>query len=384
MKRAITSLCICATLSFAGCVDRGFDIADVSGEVTLGGEELVVPLADISPILLSDLIEENEFFNSGGENGTYQIAYTSYGDDPTKYERISIDGISIPNITGLSPQLEPITFSFGSLPTSLIFSAINKPIDIDFPTKIGDIMKIAKIDLSQPIEFSLPGQLAGQGTIDDRTLGILEMMELTTISATGESEVVFDATLEILEQLEKVDWVEFGCKDHPYGAPFQLNIDLLGIHDVVESGTLKLNVVFPEGYYLRDENGTDFPVATHNILSKEIALGAKQEAVDVLLYLHKIDYSDHTFKDGKLEINDHIIYSYDISVKLGKGSYNLNSMPQLAIKAEPQYKDVEVKINHFEIPKQEHTITNSFNGMPSGVEVEKIAFTKPRAKIIAP
>jgi hypothetical protein len=167
-------------------------------------------------------------------------------------------------------------------------------------------MDIEPIKIEQGIDFTLPSQISGQGTIDDSTLAILQMMQLATISSNGQNELVFDASLQILEQLEKIDWVEFGCEDHPYGAPFHLKVDLKGLSDVVGGGTFKLYLEFPEGYYLRDENGVDLPAATHNIFSKEIALDAKQKTLDIIIYLHRIDYSDHTFTGGKLEINDHI------------------------------------------------------------------------------
>ena len=373
MKKLFATLLCCGAFSLVGCIDRDFNIADTSGEITLGGEELVIPLADISEISLGDLLGDNDFLQEG-EKGIYQISFSSFGEDPTKFEKIAVDGIAIPNITGLSPKLEPISFSFGSLPTSLLFSAIEKPVALDIPTTIGNIMKIEAVKINTPIKFPLPNQISGLGTIDDRTLTLLEMMQMATISTSGTSELVFDAELEILEQLQKVDWVEFGCEEHPYGAPFDLKFDMKGLSGVVGGGTLTLNVRFPDGYYLRDENGVDMPTETHNIFSKEITISAKQKEVLAKVYLHKIDYSDHTFTGGKLKIDDHITYSYAISVNLGKGDYNLNSEPMLVVEAAPQYKDVEVKINHFEIPKQEYAITHSFNGMPGGVKVEKIAF----------
>ncbi|MBR2326009.1 MAG: hypothetical protein IKA49_01450 [Alistipes sp.] len=375
MKKALHLLCLCALFTLTGCIDRDFNIADMSGEMTVGGEELTLPLATLDKITLEKLLSEQEGISTD-ENGVYTISFTSFGDDKTKYEKLTLDGISIPNITNIAPQLNPITFSFGSLPSSLLFSAVEKPFELDFPTDIGDIMQINPIKMTQDISFELPSQISGQGTIDQSKLALLDAMNLSTISSHGESEAVFDASIEILEQLEKVDWVEFGCEDHPFGAPFYLDIDLKGINDVVASGTLKLNVNFPEGYYLRDENGVDFPAATHNILAKEITLAEKQKEVNLVVYLHKIDYSDHTFVNGKLKIDDHIRYSYDMDIKLGLGNYNLYSKPQIAFNSEPEYKDVEVKINHFDIPSHEYAISHTFNGIPKEVDIKKIAFTQ--------
>ena len=375
MKRVFSTLFVCIALAFVGCIDREFDIADTSGEITVGGEELLLPLGNVDKITLDELLAESEGISTD-ENGAYQIKFSSFGDDPTKYEKVSIEGFSIPNITNLAPTLEPIDFSFGSLPSSILFRAIEKPFPIDYPVSIGDVIIINPIDFKQEVDFSLPNEISGQGTIDDLTLSILEASQLNTITTKGEDEVVFQAKLQILEQLEKVDWVEFGCKDHPYGAPFDLKIDLKGLSDVIGGGTLKLNINFPEGYYLRDENGVDLPDATHNIISKEITLAPKQSEIDVLVYLHKIDYSDHTFVNGLLDIDDHIKYSYEISATLGKGNFNTNSKPQLSLQSTPEYKDVEVRIKHFELPEQEYTLTHSFNGIPSGVDIKKIAFTQ--------
>lgn len=375
MKRAFSALLVCASMLSVGCIDQDFNLADTSGEITVGGEELVVPLANIDKITLESILGETEGITNN-EEGVYQIAFSSFGEDPTKYEKVSIEGISIPNITGLSPELEPITFSFGELPTSLYFSGISKKLDLNLPTEIGQVMQIDPINISKPIDFAMPSQLSGQGIIDDKILAILNMTGYSTLSKSGSESAVFDATLEILEQLEKVDWVEFGCEDHPYGAPFSLKVDLKGLNDIVAGGSLKVNVTFPDGYYLRDENGADFPAATHNILDKNITIAPKQKEAEILVYLHKIDYSDKSFTNGKLEINDQISYSYDLTVNIGKGNYNLNSMPQITIQAEPKYKDVEVKINHFEVPAYEEFFTQSFNGMPSGVSIDKVAFTQ--------
>lgn len=375
MKKLVSIICTLCACAFVlhGCVDREFDLADVSGEVTIGGEELVVPLADINKVSLSSLLAEMEGITQN-EEGVYQISFSSFGEDPTKYEQVSIEGFSIPNITGLSPELDPISFSFGSLPTSLLLTAVDEVLDVELPTQVGNVVDIEPIAITQPIDFKLPSQLSGQGYLTPQILSLLNAMNLSTVATSGGDEMVFDAELTILPQLEKVDWVEFGCEDHPYGAPFNLKFETKGLGGVVGDGSVKINVTFPDGYYLRDENGVDFPVATHNVFSKEIALAPKQSEINMVVYLHKIDYSDHEFVGGKLKIDDHIKYSYDIAVKFAEGNYNLNSKPQLTVSAAPEYKDVEVKINHFEIPNVEHPLSYTFNGIPSGVDIEKIGF----------
>lgn len=381
MKRAFTSLCICAALSFAGCIDRSFDLAETSGEITVGGEELVVPLGEISKITLNDLIGENETLKPN-EEGVYQISYSSFGDDPTKYENISIDGLSIPNITGLSPKLDPISFSMESLPTSLHFRAINQKFDVEFPS-INEIMKIVPIKGEQGIDIAFPSILPKQGVIDDRMLQTLSFANATAISATDSWSTTFQAEITLLKELKQVDWVEFGSAEHPNGSPFQLVVDLQGLKDINGGGTLDVEVIFPKGYYLRDENGVDFPQATHNIYTKSLQIAPKQKQIIILMYLNKIDYSDEIFTEGLLEINDTISYSYKLNMEIGKGSYNLNSMPKISFEAAPEYKDVEIVINHFELPTIEHNLSYSFNGMPNGISIDKVAFTEDTNLVIS-
>ena len=365
-KGLLATLCGIASLA---CIDKDYVLNDVSREVTIGGEELVVPFANILPILLGDIVTENEFFNSGGEDGAYQILFSSYGDDPTKYESIKVDGISIPAITGLSPKLDPISFSFEELPTSLVMSGISEEFSVEFPT-IDNIVKIDPVQISKPLSVSLPVEgAATQGTLSEFIAARLPLVE-----CSDSDEVVFDAEISILEQLNQIDFVQFGCQQHPYGAPFEIKIDLNGLQDVNGGGKLKVRVEFPKGYYLRDEQGNDFPTATHNIFSREVVLEAKQKRLDFLVYLDRIDFGDYTFVDGLLKIDDHIKFGYDLELKLCGGNYNLAASPTFSLSAAPEYKDVEVVINHFDMEGVNYPLNYSFNGMPSGAEVEKVAF----------
>ena len=369
MKKVFTALSAGVALLFASCVDTEFDLGNISGEMTIGGEELVVPLADIDAITLNDLIGENEFITTDKE-GVYQISYSSFGDNPNKYESLKVDGISIPNITGLSPKLDPIQFSFQELPTKLTMRGISEKFEVDLPT-VNNLVAVRPISVEKDIAVSLPSNLSGQGNLPDYAASMLPSLQLTSTE-----EIVFEAKIAILKELKQIDFVEFGCDEHPFGAPFEVTVDLNGLKDINGGGTAKFNLEFPKGYYLRDEQGNDFPETTHNIFTKEIAIGKQQKSVTLICYLNKIDYSDHTFVDGNLNIEDHISYSYDISLSLCGGNYNLDAKPKFALKSAPEYKDVEVVINHFEIPGAEYNLNYSFEGIPNSINVDKIAFKR--------
>ena len=363
MKRIITLMSIVAVAMFAGCIDRDFDLADTSGEITVGGEELVVPLGEIDRILLSDLLADNETIKSD-ENGTYRILFSSFGDDPTKYEQLSIDGINIPAITGLSPKLNPLDFTFQQMPEQLSISGIGKSYTVDFPT-ISTIMRVLPIRVSQNIELSIPDALNGQGNLSADVAALLPQL-----TCTGSDEASFKGEVTILEQLKKINWVEFGCEDHPLGAPFNISIDLNGLHGINGGGTLVLNLEFPANYIIRGADGNTLPSNSTFTFTIE----KNQRTIDMLVYLHKIDFSQHTFDEGYLAVDDHIKYNYDIRLNICEGAYNLYSAPQFQITADPEYKDVEVVINKIDLPNIDYDITYSIDGLPSAITVEKVAF----------
>lgn len=383
MKKDLLALSICTIALFSGCIDREFDLAETSGEMTIGGEELVVPLGEISPIYLNDLLKENETIKPN-ENGVYQIAFSSFGDDPTKVESITIDGIKIGEIACELPQLEPIKFSaMGSLPRSFQMSGFSQKMSVNIPT-IGNVVNIDPIKSN--IELGLGSNLpiSGKGVLSETHLALLQNQNIpTTLSTSISNELTFEAEINILKELKQVDWVEFGCEEHPYGTPFKLNVDITGIRDINGGGVMRLRVEFPDGYHLHKAD--DVETDAHNIFEEDIHIAPKQSEVEVLFYLYKIDCENKVFSEGKAYLNEKIKYSCDFEIDLCAGSYNLDAPQQLSIEAEPKYKDVEIIINEFDVPGDKDKISvdvnYTFNGLPNGIEVSKVAFSEAQMRL---
>lgn len=381
MKRVLTSLCISIALISAGCVDRGFDLSKMSGEITVGGEELILPFGDIGTITVEELVKDSDLVE--GENGVYQITFSSFGDDPNKFEEISIDGINISKIHYNLPTLEPIKFtSSGELPQSFQMSSINNSFDVNIPTvTAGDAMSINTINVTQELELAFKYPLpSGTGTITSMHLNQLKSMDAASVITSSNGEAVFDAEISILKELKEIKWVEFGCDKHPYGAPFEAKLNLNGLHDINGGGNLKITIEFPEGYHLKDKNGADLKV--ENIFDKSYTIAEKQQEIEILFYLSKIDYKGDQLTDGKLKIDDHISYNCDFSMDLGTGNYNLSLSPTFSLAlVEHNYKDIEVKIGDIEIPEISSEIGFTFDGLPSAIKVSKVAFENAPLKL---
>ena len=361
MKRVFAALFVCVAFLFVGCVDREFDLSDVSGEVTIGGEELVVPLATVDKISLADIIESNDVI-SNDENGVYQIKFADEGN-------VEVAGIEIPSLTNLSPKIDPVTFDVASLPTSITLDDMKKFYEFEFPT-IQDAVHIDPIEIVEQVNINLPSSLSGVGTLPDALANMIP-----NLTSSYSNTASFKASLQIMKELDKIDFVEFGSDELP-GAEFAVDIELGGIAGINGGGELNVYLKFPEGYYFCDENGTPFPQETHNIFSRNVKINKGDDKISLKLYLQRISYIQHTFVDGKLNIDDTIEYGYDLDIKPCGGQFNLNSeyLPKLHIKATPVYKDIEVVIKHFELDHLKYDVQYEFAGIPKEVEVKKLAF----------
>jgi hypothetical protein len=226
--------------------------------------------------------------------------------------------------------------------------------------------------------LSLP--VSGKGSINSTALSLLQMKGTASVSTKGNDETVFDAEISILKELKEVKWVEFGCNDHPYGAPFVAKLNLNGLYDINGGGELKLTIEFPESYHLKDEKGEY--MQTHHIFDKSYTIKADQKEIEIRFYLSKIGYQDNTLTEGKLKIDDPIKYSYELKMDLGTGNYDLNSLPTFTLGLEEvNYKDIEVKINHIEIPEVSLDVNYTFDGLPSAIKVAKVAFEEAPLKL---
>ena len=378
MKKLFIALSVCAVISFTGCIDREFELTEVSGEITVGGEELTVPLADINNIYLGDLLKDNDMITND-DNGVYRISFSSFGDDPTKYESIAIDGIEIPAIKDLSPKLDPVSFEMAQLPESLVLDDIKEGFSIDFPT-LGQAVKVDPISIRQELSLNLPSGLSGKGELTDEMLNYVPSLKNGGIKSSFNGSTGFKAEISILKELEKIDYVEFGDDSTP-GALFSVGVNLNdGIKNINGGGTIKLYMEFPEGYHFLTEDLQPLPTIKRDgkdipVLSHEVNIQKGESMINLVLYLQRIDYSHHSFNDGFLHIDDPISYSCELDIALCSGKFDLNIAPELEITATPIYKDIEVVINHFEFAPATYDVKYEFDNLPKEIDINTIAFT---------
>ena len=71
------ALMIGVSLLSPSCVDDNYNLDNICPEVTIGGEEVIVPLGTIDPVALSTLLGD-ELEGLDKENGVYVLKFEVY------------------------------------------------------------------------------------------------------------------------------------------------------------------------------------------------------------------------------------------------------------------------------------------------------------------
>lgn len=347
-------------LLFSACVDDNYNLDNVSTEVTIGGEEVVVPLGEIKPIALGDMIGE-QMEGLVEENGVYTFKYEGEGDN------FVIDGFSLPLISGLSPEIDAVSFSVLKLPNDFIFSKIETSFVLGYPDMSVE-PAFAPIEFSSAIDLgvSLP---EGGSTIP--ALGELSLSKSGTVP--------FEASFDMPSQIRSIGKVYFGESETSYGSPVNIVIAFNGLKSINGGGKLNLSVQFPSNYELLDENGRSLgntlSVENYEVAGYDVAGDVEQ--IEIKAWLRSIDFAQRTVARGEMIIDDEISYSFDYTFNAIAGYVNSASKPAIEIGVAPEFRDMEIVINSVEIDNSSHNSETVYtlNGIPESVEsVDYIAF----------
>ena len=343
------------SLSFGmqSCVDNQYDLNNISTEVTVGGEEVILPLATIEPISLSQMLGGG-FDGLDEENGAYVLKFEGEG------QSFSIDGISLPTLSNLAPKIEAVTFSAPALPSDFIFSEVETSFVLGYPDlNVAPTFEPIKFDSPINLGFNLPS--TGGATIP--SMGERQF--------SNEGEITFPSSFSIPEQIRSIGKIFFGNNN---GSPINIALEFKGLKSINGGGKLNLNVVFPESYSLVDMNGRSIG-NTLKIENYEVA--ANVESVEIGAYLQSIDFSHNTAARGTMNINDKITYSFDYTFNSVSGYVNTSNMPQFSFNIAPKFRDMEIVLNQVTIDNENHTsdVIYTLTGIPESISsIDYIAF----------
>ena len=345
----------------SSCVDEQYNLDNISSEVTIGGKEMVLPLAAIDPIELSSLLGEG-LEGLYEEDGAYVMKFEGDG------QSFSIDGFSLPTLTGLAPKVEEMTFQTPSLPTSFLFSEIVSTFPLSYPD-MNVAPNFEPIELSNyiPLDFNLP-----EG---------VKVPALGELKFNGSGSVGFFGSFDIPEQVESIGKLYFGKQAGDWGSLIEVRIDFIGVKDINGGGKLNFEAVFPSHYSLLDANGR----SVGNVMKVvDYPVGARVSSVVVKAYIHSRDCSNNFISmNRKMNIADQIEYSYDYTFESISG-YCTSTPPKFNLNIAPQIRDLEVVLNNVTIDNEDHSseVVYALGGIPEGIQsIDYIAFASAPIKM---
>lgn len=303
---------VCAFTAIA-CVDKSFNIDDVSKEVTLGSGTTTVPLGYLENKSLGDLLEGEDIEGLIiDESGNLSFSYE--GESKT----IEVEGIStefeIPQIEN-SFEVEYPEFNF-----AMKAIEISEEADIEVVSGLENYLSQGRI----PQGVDLPN-------IECKYHHVIEGDNL---------HIEFDVPQQI-DDIAKIIFRDIENGHH--GAPMHLKVALNGLKDINAGGELKFDLSIEGGTFRILDAANNAVETKHYTETYVIEEGA--EYVDFVIYVESI------VNDTKLDSNHHLdiplklTYDMEFNMATKAGEFNFNHLPHIELNADFEYGDADVVVN---------------------------------------
>jgi hypothetical protein len=303
---------VCAFTAIA-CVDKSFNIDDVSKEVTLGSGTTTVPLGYLENKSLGDLLEGEDIEGLIiEESGNLSFSYE--GESKT----IEVEGIS----------------------TEFEIPQIENSFEVEYP-EFNFAMKAIEISEEADIEVvsGLEGYLS-QGRIPHGVdLPNVECKYHHVIEGDN-LHIEFDVPQQI-DDIAKIIFRDIESGHH--GAPMHLKVALNGLKDINAGGELKFDQNI-EGGTFRILDAANNAVETKHY-TETYVIEEGDEYVDFVIYVESIVNDTELDSNHHLDIPLKLTYDMEFNMATKAGDFNLSHMPHLELNANFEYGDADVVVN---------------------------------------
>ena len=297
------------------CIDETYDLTqeNVSLEVSVGGENLAIPIGSTDSILLGDIVGENDLIGLN-EDSVYSISMSS-SIDPIS---LTIDPISL-NIG--SVNIDPLSLEFGSTSVpDFSIPQITSSSQFDIPaTSVSDI-SLPTIQTTYSYAKTLPAPISIAGIPVNET-----------ISFDGDPIAVgFNYDLASNDEVKLINLVYLGSDEN--GDRFSLLVDVSAIASKLDpvSTTMSINdfhMVFPSNFAIaKDETAaiaasSTITGSTFTLSNYTIPNGTT--TVDIAFYIQSLNLQEYT---DNIDFNKTITYGLEISVDGTSNGETINSL----------------------------------------------------------
>lgn len=309
-------ICAVSALVLVACVDKSFNLDDVSKEVTVGGGTTVLPLGYLENKSIADLLGEQEIEGLViDENGNLSYNYVGQRGE------VSLDGVSaefsIPRIEST------FTAEYPQFDLSMNAIVISEEGDI----AISGLEQFAHGDLNFyiPEGIALPvvrGEYNVEFGGDDLRIGV-----------------------DVPEQIENINKIYFrDIESGHHGAPLHFSVAFNGLADINGGGNLKFDLMVNGGTFiiLDAENNV---VCDGNKYTQSYPVEVGADSVDFVVYIESLTNTSTLDEHHHLDIPMELIFDMEFEIDTKAGYVNLSDMPHISLNADFEFGDAEVAVD---------------------------------------
>lgn len=314
-----------SALLFVACVDESYDLANVSGEVTIGHGETILKVGELKRKSVKDLIKDKEIEGIvQDENGNY--TFSKSGGDTIIIEDIT-KRFEVPEVFNTF-SVEYPDFKIDMTPIVLNES---KSIDVglDVLEDYKELPDLPGVDVSELGDtFYLP---------DGELLPVIEGSVTHTFDP---EDIEFDVP-DMIKGFKKLIFRDIDGEHR--GAPMLLKVQFNDFADIIKEGELKFNLDVTGGtFVILDQYGNPIYEGSNYENRYKVAEGAKE--LYITLYVESLTSVNHV-ENHHIDIPLALDFSMDFSITPKSGLFSLNNKPTVTLMANFEYGDAEVELD---------------------------------------
>ena len=314
---ALRCLAVVCAVVVVSCVDKNYNLDDVSTEVTVITNKTKLFIGELENKSIGDLLGNKEVEGLvKDENGNFTYSYSGKGEPQ------AIEGIDASyTVPGIKNKFKVDYPSFNLDMKGIV---LNEESDV----VVGDNF-IERL----PESGKLPGYVAS-------TMPAMTGSFSKTFSGE-DMHLLFDLP-EQVDNIAKIIFKDIESGHH--GAPMHLTVDFGGFSGINGGGVINFDLNIEGGKFrIVDENGE--LLTEGNEFSEQYTVEVGADKVDFVIYVESLENTASLNAKHQLDIPLSLSCDMTFDLKAKEGSFDLKDMPHFALFADFEFGDAVIVMN---------------------------------------
>ena len=314
---ALRCLAVVCAVVIVSCVDKNYNLDDVSTEVTVITNKTKLFIGELENKSIGDLLGDKEVDGLvKDENGNYTYSYSGKGEPQ------AIEGID----------------------ASYTVPGIKNKFKVDYPSFNLDM---EGIDLKEESDVAVGDNfikmLPESGKLPSYVASTMPAMT-GSFSKTFNGEdmhLLFDLP-EQVDNIAKILFKEIESGHH--GAPMHLTVDFRGFSGINGGGYIDFKLNLNGGTFRLADNSGNI-ICDGNEYTTRYVVEEGVDKVDFVIYVESIENTTALNDRHQLDIPLELTCDMTFDLKAKEGSFDLTKMPHFALSADFEFGDAEIVMN---------------------------------------